>query len=103
MNAHDYLMTQAMTECNELAHRLGKALHFGLEQVQQAQDDRPEQNPDRKTNRERIIDEYNDLVSSMEILGFTLQVIEGPKLDAKQQKVKRYMDMARSLGTLKEE
>jgi len=103
MNRHEYLMTQAVSECCELAHRLTKAQHFGMDQIQSAVGDKPEQNPERKTNRERIIDEYTDLVATMEMLDISLGVVNGRAMDIKQARVRKYMTFARELGTLKED
>lgn len=100
MNRQQHLMIRAMEECNEVAQRISKALVFGLEQVQKAADDKPEQNPLGLNNSERIIEEYNDLVALMEMAGFPLSVIDGRKLDAKREKVEKYLKMSQQLGTL---
>lgn len=92
MNRQDHLMTQAMEECAEVAQRLSKAMRFGLEQMQS---DQPQ------TNRERIIDEYNDLIAVMDMAGFSLLKIVNPRaIIAKKDKVERYLDKSRRLGTL---
>ena len=62
MNRTEYLLTQAASECNEVAHRITKALHFGLDEVQPGQQGEPE------SNAERIVGEYIDLLASMEML-----------------------------------
>lgn len=102
MDRQDHLLIRAMEECAEVQQRLSKALVFGLERVQQAANDRPEQNPDRLTNRERIIEEYNDLVAVMEMAGFPLSCISGAKLDTKMAKVERYLKLSVEHGRLEE-
>jgi hypothetical protein len=62
VNRKEYLLVQAASECNEVAHRITKALHFGLDEVQPGQPGEPE------SNAERIVGEYIDLLASMEML-----------------------------------
>lgn len=62
MNRTEYLLVQAASECNEVAHRITKALHFGLHEVQPGQPGVPE------SNAERIVGEYIDLLASIEML-----------------------------------
>jgi hypothetical protein len=69
MTLEDHLMTIAMEECNEVAHRIAKAMRFGMEQIQQEANDRPEENPDRLTNRERIYQEYYHLRAMLGMRG----------------------------------
>lgn len=59
MNRMEYLLTQGGSECNEVAHRVSKALHFGLDETQAGC---------TRTNAERIVDEYIDLLAVMEML-----------------------------------
>lgn len=91
MTRQDHLMAQAMEECAELAQRVSKAMRFGMEESQPGQS---------FTNRERIIAEYNDLVAVMDMAGFPLQVINGNTLDAKQEKVEKYLAYASVCGTV---
>ena len=56
MNREEWLLTQLLSECNELAHRVTKALQFGLNDIQEGQE---------QTNTERLLDEYHDLVGAM--------------------------------------
>lgn len=98
MTREEHLMTVAIEECSEVAQRVSKALRFGLEQVQQDADDSPEQNPDRKTNRERIHEEWCHLVAMMRMIGVPCATIAAMK--AKQQKVERYLLRSARCGTL---
>ena len=67
MNRLEHLLTIVTEECVETAQRVSKALRFGLAQVQQARDDKPEQNPERLNNRQRIIGEFHDLLATMDM------------------------------------
>lgn len=59
MNRAEYLLTQAASECNEVAHRITKALHFGLAEVQPGQ---------MENNAQRIVGEVTDLLAVLEML-----------------------------------
>ena len=100
MTRHEHLMTIAMEECAEVAQRIAKAQRFGMSQIQQDADDQPQENPDRLSNRTRIINEFNDLVAVLEMLDITLAVIDGPRIVAKIEKVERYLLRSARCGTL---
>lgn len=59
MNQAEYLLTQALSECVEVAHRITKAQQFGLAETQPGQ---PE------SNARRVVGEYMDLLAVMEML-----------------------------------
>lgn len=101
MNRTEYLLTQAASECNEVAHRITKALHFGLDEVQPGQPGEPE------SNAERIVCEYIDLLASVEMLieDAALTMPSAPTVRAliakKKAKVEYFMGYARdNCGTL---
>jgi len=101
MNRTEYLLTQAASECNEVAHRITKALHFGLDEVQPGQLGEPE------NNAERIVGEYIDLLASVEMLieDAALTMPSAPTVRAlilkKKAKVEHFMGYARdNCGTL---
>jgi hypothetical protein len=98
MTRREHLLVRAMEECAELTQRISKALVFGLDEVQPD----PHANPDSLDNRERLIEEYNDLVAVLELAGFPLQVINGRKLDAKRIKVDKYLRWSQERGLLVE-
>lgn len=98
MTREEHILVRAMEECNELAQRISKALCFGLEQIQQDADDKPEENPERLTNRERILREYEDLAGVMEMAGFV--TLRRARIDAKVLKVNRYLERSKRCGTL---
>ena len=102
MNRTEYLLTQAASECNEVAHRITKAMHFGLSEVQPGQSGEPE------SNAERIVGEYIDLLASMEMLieDASLTMPDNATVRAliakKKAKVEHFMGYARDCGTLRE-
>jgi hypothetical protein len=104
MNRQEHLLTIVGEEGAEITQRATKANRFGLEQVQQARDDRPEQNPERLTNRERILEEFYDLVAVLDMLhmikieehpsdprGVVEILIPREAILAKQAKVEHYL------------
>ncbi len=100
MNRTEYLLVQAASECNEVAHRITKALHFGLEEVQPKQEGTPE------NNAERIVFEWIDLMASIEMLiedaALTMPSNDSVRLliDRKKAKVEYFMTYAAKCGTL---
>lgn len=105
MNRKEYLLVQLASECNEVAHRVTKALHFGLDEVQNGQS---------LTNEARMREELDDLLAVVEILGDE-GILTGPVIDqgvpygvtkdivdAKRAKIEKYMEIARREGTLAE-
>jgi hypothetical protein len=87
MTRAEALQLQVMEECGELAKRVSKALRFGMEEVQPGQD---------LTNRDRIIEEYCDLIATMELIG----IISVPRdlIVAKQLKVEKYLQYSIERG-----
>jgi NTP pyrophosphatase (non-canonical NTP hydrolase) len=108
MTRLEHLLTIAAEECAEVAQRVAKAQRFGLQQVQQDADDKPEENPERLTNRERIEREFTDLVTVLHMAGIIDLDVEGRfTVDAarqgeKERKIERYLDRSRRCGTLAE-
>lgn len=96
MNREEHLLTRAMEECAELAQRLSKAQVFGMEEVQ------PNEiaNPEKLNNRERIILEFADLLGVMRMLGIPEYRVTETMIDAKIQKVERYLSYSESVGKL---
>jgi len=102
MNTPEHLLTclaeegvEVALEMSKLAH---KSLRFGL-------DDRNVLNPTGPNNRERLVDELNDLQAVIEmcmargIIPIGWQDAE--KIAAKKVKVLRFMDHAKNVGALK--
>ncbi len=98
MNRQEHLLTIAAEECAEVAQRIAKALRFGMEQVQEDADDQPQENPERLTNAQRIVREYNDLKAMMEMLDLDISLPE--QRDRKKVKVLRYLQRSERCGTL---
>lgn len=96
MNLTEYLLTQAASECNEVAHRISKAQQFGLHEVQEGQLD----------NAARIIEEFIDLLAVFDMLD-DAGIIDLPTraksrslIERKKDKVRKYMKYAETCGTL---
>ena len=102
MTRHEHLMMHVMEECAEVQQRISKAMRFGMEQVQKAADDRPEQNPQEWDNAERIWREYVDLIALMEMLGFNAEDAPQVQIAQKKEKVEKYLLLAKREGTLQE-
>lgn len=98
MNKIEYLLTCAMEECSEIQKDISKSLRFGLDNYA----------PNSiKSNKENIVYEFIDLLAVINMLyeSKALDDIEGKDLlvKMKQQKIKRYMEISKELGFLKEE
>lgn len=103
MTYEDHLLVCLAEECNEVAHRVAKALRFGLGEVQAGQN---------LTNAERIVEEMRDLravFSMLQVNGVFAKHakyytdIDGEAyLDAKSAKIHRYMKISRAQGTLRD-
>lgn len=89
MNRAEHLLTKLMEECAEVAQEASKAAIFGPQEVMPGQP---------LTNRDRVLKELNDLWAVCEMLG--LAVVDRPAIEAKKAKVQKYIDYARSVGTL---
>lgn len=99
MNKSEHLLTCASEECLEIAKNISKALRFGLE-------DRNTLNPTGPTNRERIVDELNDLMGVLRLLEYhnivEIDWADREKQEAKMQKVIKFINYAENVGTLKD-
>jgi hypothetical protein len=99
MNRSEYLLVQAASECNEVAHRITKALHFGLDECQPGQEE---------SNAQRIISEFIDLVAVMDmldeagLLSVPSREEAEPAVAAKKAKVEHFIAFAQNeCGTVK--
>lgn len=94
MTKREHLLTILIEECNETAHRATKALRFGLEEIEPGQ---------LRTNAERIVYEFNDIVAMMELLhaeGCLSNVFDGVSAGLKKIKVEKYLMYSKECGTL---
>ena len=93
MNKIEHLLACLTDECAEITQAADKALRFGLD------DQRPGGETDNRMDIER---EINDLVGVIELLvenGVTIHQ-HRHYIDAKKEKVLKFMDYARNKGTL---
>jgi len=95
MTEVEHVLVVAQEECVEVAHRISKALRFGLDGVQAGQP---------LTNAERILEEWADLVGAMSLLGET-GVLPDVGLDSfdraatdKKRRILRWLDYAKDLA-----
>lgn len=111
MNRAELLLVRGMEECDEVSQRISKALNFGLDQIQQAADDKPEQNPEKLNNHERIVREFEDLVATLDMSGLLLVRYVGSsvfvelnraRIEAKKAKVEKYLKLSKQEGRLTE-
>lgn len=96
LTKEQYLLIQAAEECAEVAHRVSKALRFGLNEVQEGQS---------LNNRARLEGEIIDLTAVLYFLGqmeiVNLNSEESQKLfEEKLDKIDRYMAYSREQGIL---
>lgn len=95
MNTQEHLLTIVAEECCEVGQRATKALRFGIDEVQPDENE----NPHRLTNRERLLNEFNDLCGTMEMV-FGYLPIFCEKMTTKQKRISEYMEYSRKQGTV---
>ena len=91
MNKIQYLLCKLSGECAEVSQIASKGMIFGLH---------ADGSPTGKTNHTLLIDEYTDLVVIVEMLreeGVSLPVVRDA-IDAKKEKVNRYLNYSIQLG-----
>jgi len=94
MNRKEHLLICLAEECAEVAHRVSKALRFGLQEAQPGQS---------MTNADRIAEELVDLFAVVSMLedGGVLEVPDDPvAISRKRDKVLSYMGYAEQIGAL---
>lgn len=104
MNERQYLLIKLIEECAEVQQRATKALTFGMYECQ-AQGPSTNTRPEtRLNNNERLAQEFTDLVAVAEMLSqiitMPLSVSDTKAKESKKEKIQKYMDYSRSLGTL---
>jgi len=94
----DQLLVIAGEESAEVIQELSKCLRFGPEEIYP---------PIGKTNADRVLDEFNDLVAVMEMLQaeglFEQGLYDRGLIAAKKLKVERHMLYSSSLGRVTNE
>lgn len=91
MNTTEHLLTILAEECAEVAQRASKAARFGLTEIQPGQEE---------NNTRRLERELADLMATADALG--LRVRDEDKA-AKREKLKKFMQYADEIGTLKDD
>ena len=104
MNERQYLLIKLIEECAEVAQRATKALTFGMYEIQ-SQGPSTNTRPEAKlNNNERLCQEFTDLIAIAtmlnEHLAKPLSTTDWAAQDDKIEKVQKYMEYSRSLGTL---
>lgn len=97
MTRTDHLLTILIEEAAEVQQRATKMLRFGIDEIQ------PEQ---PLTNRERIVDELNDLLATVDMLqreGVLPRGVGDPgAMTAKQARIEKFFARSRENGRLDE-
>lgn len=95
MKKREHLLVILAEECAEVAHRVAKALRFGLDETQAGHD---------RTNGQRIADEMQDLSAAWQMLRDQehLPYLDFSSIAEKKAKVNRYLEYSESCGTLDE-
>lgn len=103
MRRLEYLLLCLEEELLETAHRVSKAIRFGLDEVQPGQD---------KTNGERIIEELEEVIEVYSMIKFQENaeyipfpsniLILGNRQD-KRDRLEKYMKFSQELGILQED
>lgn len=94
MTQIEYLLTSLSEECAEVIQAVSKALRFGLDDLYKKKGTTP---------REDILNEVIDVAAILEMLielGVFPQEYIDEKVNAKQDKVRKYMEYAKERGTL---
>ena len=98
MKESEHLLTILSEECNEVGQAVSKSLRFGLK------DCHPKNN--NKANEELIIEEYIQLVGTMNLIideGIIRPIAQCEYLQGvrdKQGKIKRWLEYAKEKGTI---
>lgn len=95
MTQNEHLLTILAEECIEVAHRITKALRFGLHEVEPGQP---------LNNGQRIHQEFQDVLAMAEMLNPVMREFYMPDgVDAKKAKVRKFLEYSRQCGTLTDE
>ena len=92
MRRLQYLMLKIAEECAEVAQVVSKIMQFGFENCH------PET---KKTNRERLYEELDDLNAIIEILNdqyYMKYIPNRERIEAKKEKIKYYYKISEDLG-----
>ena len=92
MTDEQYLLTLLAEECAEVSQRATKAIRFGLEDPKGAQ-------PGFPSNKERLLEEINDLLVVVEML-FGKNYVDENQQNNKKEKIQKYTQLSKELGQL---
>jgi NTP pyrophosphatase (non-canonical NTP hydrolase) len=97
MTIRQFLLAKLAEECAEVAQRAMKQQQFGPDEIQEGQD---------FMNRERLLNEFVDLLAVAE---FLLEINEIPSevnldllIEQKRAKVNKYLKLSQELGQVEE-
>lgn len=99
MNREQMLLLKLAEECVEVAHRVHKAVKFGLSERQPGQD---------LDNSERIMEELLDLFAVLQLLereGYLKDTTGdnlGEVLESRTERIEKYMQYSKNLGIIKD-
>lgn len=93
MTRDEMLLVKAMEECNEVAHRISKALRFGVNEIQEGQ---------AATNWYRVREEFVDLMAVLDMLHM-VPIVTVEEMAQRRERVERYLRRSLELGTLSQE
>lgn len=94
MNRKEHLLQIVSEECAETAQRASKAARFSINEIQKGQN---------LTNAERLVYEFNDLLSVMMMLyreGYIPHPISVTAQEIKRLKVEEFLAYSKKIGTL---
>lgn len=95
MNKEQFFLTKIAEECTEIAKVALKAQQFGLDNVKEGQ---------LLTNRERLIEELNDLFVILSMMDandlLVLSYYTDNEVEQKQNKVIKYLNKSIELGLI---
>jgi hypothetical protein len=94
MTREEHLLIILAEECNEVAQRAAKALRFGLKDPDGSEPGQP------YTNKDRLILEINDLLAVIEMVFGEQDIVSQMLKNDKKDKVKKYLELSKKLGTL---
>ena len=92
MTSEQYLLTLLAEECAEVSQRATKAIRFGLDDPKGAQ-------PGFPSNKERLLEEINDLLVVVEML-FGENYVNKTQQNNKKEKIQKYTQLSKELGQL---
>ena len=96
MDREQFLLVKLAEECNEVAQMAIKSMQFGLDNVK----------PDQPyTNRERLNQEFNDLITIMQLLSQENYLEHEPPspewIEEKLGRIEKFYNISKEMGKIK--